>query len=808
MKKQYNVIFLYVFCAVSAAFLSSCEDEILMQPTETGEKWVEVSLTIGLDQPEDGYTPLPHTRNKEKETGLTIEPVPSATTRAMQLIPDKLYNLEIGQYDANGNRITNVALGTQEIGQPLTLGLQERTGCQLLVIVRGASGFLGSIGTNSLAGIRSGISTLWSNITNLPAENPSQVDINKMPYVLLLKDVNVTAEGKIINPEGKDVRLLLKRLAARVTVTWDFKISGYELNEVSLQQVPKLYRVLPTPYDNIGGVETYPSLLDEYVNAYRLISGATENPLTEQQKTQGSRTVWVPANVRGVVPDVVNQTYRSKDNAPIGAMYAEFRVEKTKELKRLFCRAYIGANSTSDFNVYENTDYSWNVTLSKGNLIDPRVTGQSLDVVRSENLVNTANCFMMEPGSDICFNPYKHVSGTNGWNDKLVDLSSGSPMIITPIHSMKVVWQMKDAGMTGDLVMGYAKDAIQQQNLVDVTNADDPEKALVHVITPVTKGGNAIIGAYDIDGNILWSWHLWITSYVPQRVDASIPYTTAQQLSKDGTVHRYNNAIFNTGVYQNRVIMDRNLGATAGNFPGKNATSSEFAKRYGVSYEYGRKDPFFSSVDGTKVNKNVIYDGFGNSMEVKTISAGAGGVQKDGTTLEYTIRNPYTYIHSGYNRSWYSTTQSRLQEVASFWQKDDVTKALYNPCPDGWMVPRSDFWAGINVDNAQWFHTNLTFVASTQAAHEAKGGRLYRLSGANGAPEDSPDINAYSWFPVTGYRDVNGIQLVNKGFVWGWNTHSGYKYNGYYARYAQNEFYTGIYGGYHNETCMIRCVQQ
>lgn len=803
MKKQ-NII-LYAF---SAVFLFSCEDEIQPQQAENGGKLVEVSLTVGLEQPQDGYNILPHTRSDATETGFSIKPVFSVTTRAMQLIPDKLYNLEIGQYDASGNRLTSKTdFGTQEIGQSLTLGLQECTGCQLLVIVRGASGFLGSISTYNLASIRSNVSTLWSNITNLPAENPAQADINKMPYVLLLDNVNVTADGKITNPEGKDIRLLLKRLAARVTVIWNFKIGGYELKEVSLQQVPKLYRVLPTPYDEIGGVKTYPSLLDEYVNAYRLISGATENPLTDEQKTKGTHTVWVPANVRGIIPEVVNQSYRSKDNAPTGAMYAEFRVEKAAEKKRLLCRAYIGTNATSDFNVHENTDYTWNVSLTKGDVTDPRVTGQSLDAVRSENLVNTANCFMMEPGSDICFNPYKLVSGTNGWNDRLIDISSGSPVIIAQIHSMKVIWQMKDAGMTGDLVMGYAREADQQQNLVDVTDATDPEKTLVHVITPVTKGGNAIIGACDNSGNIIWSWHLWITGYVPHRMDASTSYETAQRLSKNGTVHRYNNAIFNTGAYQNRVIMDRNLGATAGNFPGKNATSNEFARRYGVSYEYGRKDPFFSSLDGTSSNKNVIYDGFGNSLEVKTISASGAGVQKDGTTLEYSIRNPYTYIHSGYNRSWYSTTQDRLKEVASFWQTNNVTKALYNPCPDGWMVPHSDFWAGITVNNAQWFNTNLTFVP-TGSIHTAKGGRLYRLSGANGTPEISPDINVYSWLPITGYRDINGIQRVEKGYLWGWNTHSGYNYNGYYARYAQNEFYTGVQGGYHTETCMIRCVQQ
>lgn len=803
MKKQ--SFLLVLFSVMYLFFLASCQEEHLLPP-EAEAEWVNVSLCIGLEQPEDGYISAPQTRTDDADTGFSAEPVAIANTRAVQLIPDKLYSLEIGQYNASGTRLASKTdFGTVELGQELTLGLQQATGCQLLVVVRGASNFIGSIGTNTLAGVRSGINTLWSNITNIPADSPSQADINKMPYFLLLENVNVTSDGKITNPDGTDVRLLLKRLAARVKLSWNFAISGYDLAEVNLQQVPKLYRLLPTPYETIGGVGTYPSLLDEYVNAYRLIHGAKENPLTDEQTKAGSHTVWVPANVRGVVPEVVNQYYRSKDNAPTGAMFAEFRVERSTDKSRLLCRAYIGSNSTSDFNVRENTDYIWNVSLKTGDTTDPRVTAQSLDGARSVNLANTANCFMMEPGSDICFNPYKHTSGTDGWNDKLVDLSSGTPAAILPITSVKVLWQMKDAGMTGDLVMGYAIDAENHQNLVDITDATNLDKALVHVVTPVTKGGNAIIAAYN-GNDILWSWHLWITDYVPHKMDASATYTQAQSLSRNGTVHRYNNAMFNTGDYKDKVIMDRNLGATAGGFPGKDATSSEFARRYGLSYEFSRKDPFFASVDGTPTNKNVIYDGFGNGSEVTAISIGTAGVQKDGTALEYSIRHPTVYMHSGYDSSWY-TSQNRLAEVTYFWQKDNVTKALYNPCPEGWMVPHINILSGITVNNAQWFNTNLSFIAKG-AVHATKGGRLYRLTGADGTPEASPDISAYSWFPVTGFRNSGGIQFVNKGYLWGWNLNTGNKYRGFYLRNAETEFLLTSSSGLHSETCMVRCVQQ
>ena len=51
--------------------------------------------------------------------------------------------------------------------------------------------------------------------------------INAMPYFIHLKNVNVTNEGKIvIKADGSDARILLKRLAVRLTVNWKFA-EGY-----------------------------------------------------------------------------------------------------------------------------------------------------------------------------------------------------------------------------------------------------------------------------------------------------------------------------------------------------------------------------------------------------------------------------------------------------------------------------------------------------------------------------------------------------------------------------------------------------
>ena len=97
-------------------------------------------------------------------------------------------------------------------------------------------------------------------------------------------------------------------------------------------------------------------------------------------------------------------------------------------------------------------NYHWSVKINQATYVnDPRIQLLDQTPVKSTNEQTTANCFMMLPGTNICFNPYKHEAGTDGWNTYL---ASGGTISKT-ITSVKVLWQTKDAGTSGDLVMGY-----------------------------------------------------------------------------------------------------------------------------------------------------------------------------------------------------------------------------------------------------------------------------------------------------------------------------------------------------------------
>lgn len=798
------------FLCVAAGFTACQEyDETGRMPRQEG-KPVTVSLQLGLSDETDAYTltPVPSASTKSETADKSNAPfvaelAEQKTTKTADLKPDGLYELHIIQYTAGGDLIGSVQYrqGKTDLGSHLDIQLQASDDCQLVIIVCGKDNTTPSIGGN-MTNLQSLIipQTVFDAI---PTNNPTQEQINKMPYVLHLPKVKITADpnnasnGIIQSPDGVvDTRLMLKRLAVKLKVTWNINpaltTNGYTLKEVKLCQVPKDFRILPTREQSQWGT-TYPVAVAEFIDKYRL-SG---NQLTGVT----SKEVWMPANVRGSSPKASSPIYRNKENAPLAASYMEFVIDNASKNERLYYRAYLGGKDISDFNLYENTDYEWTASINSANYqADPRIQLLDQTPVISTNEVRTANCFMVPPGGNICFNPYKHTSGTNGWNDQLVSTPESNPTIKTPIDHVKIVWQTKDNATTGDLVLGYTIDKNNHTNTVNVTNPANISQALIHTKTPLTKGGTAIIAACDANDVILWSWTLWITNYVPVPIKNKSEYAAAQQASKNGTVHQYANSIFQTGEYQHKVMMDRNLCASAGGFPGKDASIIEFAKRTGYLYPWGRKDPFFSTVDGTNREIDVIYDGDGYSLTMPR-QAYSSIDKPNGNTLLFTIQHPDTYITGV--QSWYNGSFN--QDYAFLWNKNNNgSKSIYDPCPEGWKIPHKDVYANINKNNALWF--NGTSFIQGNGSNFGQGGRLYNLSGSNGLPQTVTEHNT-CWLPLTAFRATNGNLASSNsyGYLSAYQLVSG---KNYYIKYGTVEITLTNSSGNPNEPCSTRCVQE
>ena len=112
------------------------------------------------------------------------------------------------------------------------------------------------------------------------------------------------------------------------------------------------------------------------------------------------------------------------------------------------------------------------VACGKGGCEAPPFVPEGVDLSAGEAY---ANCYMVEKDGKYFFEA------------KRVD---GSP--VENIASADWIWSTKDAAGNG-----LVDDVEYKEGYISFTAGD--------------ARGNALIGAFDAAGNVLWSWHLWLT---------------------------------------------------------------------------------------------------------------------------------------------------------------------------------------------------------------------------------------------------------------------------------------------------------
>ena len=777
---------------------TGCDERIdnpAVNPSE--EKMVEVSLNIGLADEADGYTldtrTAPTGRSTNKEAfNVTMEP--SITTKAGTTKPDKLYNLEIVQYDNTGTcKSQKYFSGETVIGSRLNMTLAALDDCQLVIVAWGEDNST-TLGSTSLSDAQTK-SVTASVIENLDPN--TQADMNKMPYVLHLEHVCIK-NNTIKSIEGKDVRLLLRRLATRLTLTWNYNYTGYALKQILLQSIPLDYKVVAAP-DKTD--KTYPSLLDQY----RTIQ------LDDTQIGNGSYSCWIPANVRGTNPSATSQAYRVKSNAPTGCSYVDFIASKTGDVKKkLSYRVYLGGSEPSDFNLYGNTDYNYTIRIAHTDLPinDRRVT--IIDPIpasdNNENFVPTANCFMVAPGGAFCFDPFafqqngKTITNSTlkGWSD-----TEGG------IAYVKLLWQTKENGDIGDPVMGVVNSTDDHTNVVDIKRNDqksisgNPLKEIrdgrIYCrVAPNTTGGSGAIAAYNASGDILWSWHVWVTDYNPDskgNIDVQTPENKRKQK------YTYRNS-------EQLPMMDRNLGAIAG-YNYVPATELERSKANGFHYQWGRKDPFRSSYSNKKIP----------SITAPTIDEPIEGLlslyKEDGVTF-YPMK---TIAETPSYRTAYKTPQYlykiddkyvgwidklNSEEYLYSWEKNG-DKGIHDPCPAGWRVcSYKNFYPLFKTLPEDGKSTSINVVQESDLSED--GGALIFY-------DQNKTLKSY--FRFTGYwehsNEFTGINT--KYYAWGRELNRRTSSTGADGWYLYFQIVSGSVNsisskGYEREALLIRCIQE
>lgn len=208
---------------------------------------------------------------------------------------------------------------------------------------------------------------------------------------------------------------------------------------------------------------------------------------------------------------------------------------------------------------------------------------------------------------------------------------------------------------------------VTANSVIAAVDFDGPEN-YVYFKTPETlKHGNALIAAKNAEGEIIWSWHIWI------------PATTVTVNALGGIIEA--------------PIMDRNLGALVAVEAGEATPEPE---SFGLLYQWGRKDPFLHA----------------ESISSSTPAKSTGSFNMAGAkmTVAESVKNPMTYVKTGSDsiKDWATESDNSL------WSS---SKTMYDPCPVGYKVAHrtktdGTIWKDMKLwtvnTEYKWFKTGTT----------------------------------------------------------------------------------------------------
>ena len=401
------------------------------------------------------------------------------------------------------------------------------------------------------------------------------------------------------------------------------------------------------------------------------------------------------------------------------------------------------------------------------------VSGHSVESITNLSDAQTANCYMVHrPGyykfkATVRGNGVTQLLATDGNQTVVKDIADGMSETFTPAK-VDFLWYQ------GDFSDGWPNDKQLSLDENQDGNPDEIPMTIMDEGKPDADGyvkfyvgkfhkGNVGLAAYDTEGNIIWSWHIWFTD---------------------------KSADVQTGNY---FLMDRFLGATyAPTISGNRITFTNDNQRlatYGFYYQWGKKDPFFGprSVNATDNTNNDTpqcstywtkpYNGEWSARDTFNT---AGQVRVcDAPATPLTFRKRSGNSDGGDNSFWYLrdpiVTTKTSQHLWGYGQVGNsegqgYTKTMHDPCPPGYMVMYHQVWYYNKNQNISYAGSSTGGATLSNEDEFHSGGIVLTKDGFDRA-----------WYPFTGLRGGgNGrISTMGEGRIASCMPYSDYNTRGY-----------------------------
>lgn len=311
----------------------------------------------------------------------------------------------------------------------------------------------------------------------------------------------------------------------------------------------------------------------------------------------------------------------------------------------------------------------------------------------------TANCYIVENSGYYKFNAKIPGNGVGSIGIqagegviKKIDVDAG--VNLSAVAKVDVLWWQGDL-TSGSSYMDFVSSpdsegiaagecpiTIMDYNSLETTNIDDDGYAYFQIEKSKMQNANVILAGFDINGNILWTWHIWM---LPDGLD-----------------------LVRFGQYS---VMDRNVGATFAPTSATEVKDVNALSTYGFYYQWGRKDPFVPphvyNPTGGRTSSPWFYKN-PSTGEWEKKSELLANERAESWLVTDVIKNP-TVLYYKAGDSWQTTYSASAETdgpVGHMWgytgldgvESYSAAKTMWDPCPPGYklidhtVIGSSDMW--------------------------------------------------------------------------------------------------------------------
>ena len=378
----------------------------------------------------------------------------------------------------------------------------------------------------------------------------------------------------------------------------------------------------------------------------------------------------------------------------------------------------------------------------------------------ARSTMSTANCYMVHTAGDyklplVYGNAIKDGAANTAAYTGIADANT---TLTFPNHAGNAIdapWITKATTGTGaDKGMGIVVSTAEllwqdAQGLVTAVGIDGDYLTLTVGKDAATQEGNAVIAAKDAGGNIVWSWHIWVTKETFADATLTTVTTGTGTLGTDYQVYK---------------VTPVNLGWVP--------TGGDGKQGYAPYYQWGRKDAFIPATGNDNTN-HTVYDISNTAVTRLTYESSTTA------TIADNIKNPTKHYYNSSTDGPCDTQYYNMWDAQQTFTYNITTatkKTVYDPCPAGFCVPTGNLYYFMGDSSyrsdSNWDGTNKgkTWLQTTYSSNTTGPDLYFPASGCRYNSSGSLyDVGSYGYYWSASPDDSFGYYILFDSGGWYWD---------------------------------------